>query len=68
MKTQREDGVLGFSPLTFSTTRMAELSALRASRTLPAKETHWYSFPLEAEWAPELLNEVLDELNMMMPD
>jgi hypothetical protein len=32
--------------LTFGTTRTAELSALRAYRTLPPKEIPWYSFLL----------------------
>jgi len=33
MKTQREDGMLGFCP--FDTTRTTQLSVLHAGRTLP---------------------------------
>jgi hypothetical protein len=42
--------------LTFGTTMMAELSALRAGHILPPKESPRYSFLLEAEWTPGLLN------------
>jgi hypothetical protein len=35
MKTQMEDGILGFQPYIFSTTRTTELSVLRAGRTVP---------------------------------
>ena len=39
MKTKREDGVLGPHPtLTFGKTRTAELSILRAGRTLPPRK------------------------------
>jgi hypothetical protein len=37
--------------LTFGTIRTAELAALQAG-----KEISWYSFLLEAEWFPGLLN------------
>jgi hypothetical protein len=39
--------------LTFGTTRTAEVSALRAGRTLPPGEIPWYSVLWEAEWTPE---------------
>jgi hypothetical protein len=42
--------------LTFGTVRMADLSALRAGRTLSLRKIHCYSFLLEAEWNTELLN------------
>ena len=42
--------------LTFGINRTAELSVLRAVRTLPPKEIPWYSFLLEAEWTVGLNN------------
>jgi len=52
MKTQREDGMLGFRP--FDTTR-----ATRCQFYMPAPlhpQIPWYSFLLEAEWTPWLIN------------
>ena len=45
--------------LTFSTTTTAKVSAPRAGRTVPPhpQEIPWYSFLLQAEWAPGILNE-----------
>jgi hypothetical protein len=44
-----------FLTLTFGTTGTAQLSALRAGRTLP-QEIPWYTLLLEAEWTSGLLN------------
>ena len=41
---------------TFGTTRTAELIASRVGRNLSPKNIPWYSFLLEAEWTPRLLN------------
>jgi hypothetical protein len=42
--------------LTFDTPGMSEMSAMCGSHALPPEEVPWYSFPLEAEWTPGLLN------------
>ena len=57
MEIQRGEGIVGFHPVfTVGTTRMAELSAVCAGRTLPPLEIPWYPFLLEAEWTTGLLN------------
>jgi hypothetical protein len=42
--------------LHIGTIRTAELLALSVGRSLPPREIVWYSFLLEAEWIPEILN------------
>ena len=53
METHTGDAMLGFHPLTFSTSRMAELSAVC---TTTPKIIPWYSFLLVVEWTLVLLN------------
>jgi len=42
--------------LTCGSTRTAELSSLFAGHALPPKEILWYSFFMEAEWTPGILD------------
>jgi hypothetical protein len=49
METQRADGMLGFYPKTFGTTRRPSCQ-LYSPVVFTPKEVPWYSFILEAEW------------------
>jgi hypothetical protein len=60
MKTQRAEEIFGSH--SYSTFGMHV--ALRAARTLPAKEISWHSFMLETDWTPRLL--IADRRNRLL--
>jgi hypothetical protein len=51
-------------PSTFDSSRMVDLSALRASRNLRPKEILWYPFLLGAEWTPKITECGLGQVKM----